>query len=69
MAARCAIPGCEQPAKSKYTGKEQEFCMTHWFQLPLAMRRRVWGQTDYGKRPVPKTLLIDCVSTIKAKES
>jgi hypothetical protein len=40
---QCLVPGCNEPTT-------QKLCGQHWFKLPLALRRRWWDETDWGKK-------------------
>ena len=40
------------------------FTREQWFSMPLAMRRRWWKETDFGKIKPSAELLIDVIAAI-----
>jgi hypothetical protein len=42
----------------------KHFTDDEWRRLPLALRKRWWRETDYGKRPPSRELLAACISVL-----
>lgn len=50
----CIIDGCTNPVSIR---THASICETHWFKLPMDLRKRWWKETAYGRRDPSGELL------------